>query len=100
MFMVKDRIGIATARQMKVKTLSGAAWYCDNCHVWWGSQMSRKLKSSFLTLLVDEMGENLPWESYRGWYTKGDASVCPECREPIGRQFYVIGDWPKVWADT
>ncbi len=47
MFMVKDRVGIATARQMKVKTLTGAAWYCDNCYVWWGNQMSRKLKSSF-----------------------------------------------------
>ena len=73
--------------------MAGVAWRCDDCHVWWGSQNSRKPTTQFLLRLPDDIGSMLPWDEYRGWRLQVErAGICPECNEPTGRVVYARHD--------
>lgn len=62
---------------------AGAAWRCDGCGVWWGSQVGARPKTRFLLSLPEHVAQALPWEDYRGWKPAGpQANVCPECQTP------------------
>jgi rubrerythrin len=68
---------------------AGAAWRCDMCQVWWGTQNSPKPTTKFLLQLPSTLTEQLGWDEYRGWkMTVAEAGVCPECGQPSGRIVY------------
>jgi hypothetical protein len=65
---------------------AGAAWTCDACNVWWGSQNSAKPTTKFLLQLPEALSDQLPWDQYRGWKLAiEEAAYCPECGRPTGR---------------
>lgn len=69
-----------------VRGAAGAAWRCDACQVWWGTQNSPKPTTKFLLQLPSALAEQLAWDEYRGWkLTMAEAGVCPECGRPSGR---------------
>ncbi|HSD84821.1 MAG TPA: hypothetical protein VLG46_13215 [Anaerolineae bacterium] len=69
--------------------MSGVAWRCDACHVWWGSQNSQQPTTQFLLRLPEDIAPMLPWDEYRGWQLQVErAGICPECRRPTGRVVY------------
>lgn len=74
-----------------VRGAAGAAWTCDTCQVWWGSQNSPKPTTRFLLQLPADLTEHLPWDQYRGWKLAVDeAGICPECGQPTGRIVYSV----------
>jgi hypothetical protein len=73
---LKDR------RTIKRKTIiaSGAAYRCESCRVWWGSQVNSRRETAFLQYIPAPVAPNLPWDEYRGWReNQAAATVCPEC---------------------
>ena len=68
---------------------AGAAWRCDTCRVWWGTQVNPRPSTKFLLQLPMVVAEQLGWDDYRGWKLKLDeACVCPECGRSSGRLVY------------
>jgi hypothetical protein len=75
----------------RVRGMAGAAWRCDDCQVWWGSQMDPKPTTSFLLRLPDDLAEILLWEAYRGWRETTDKqAMCPECDQPSGQIVHLV----------
>lgn len=76
---------------LNVKLGPGAAFRCDNCSVWWGSQIGGQKKTLFLQQLPMRVAEQLPWDEYRGWRENGhNPRQCPQCRQITGRLIYSV----------
>lgn len=73
---VRDRSGIKRENM----SVSGAAYRCGDCRVWWGSGVNGRRETAFLQYIPQPVARNLPWDEYRGWReSQAGASVCPEC---------------------
>lgn len=76
---------------VNVRLDPGSAYRCDNCGVWWGSQIGQRNKTRFLQQLPIRVAENLPWDEYRGWHENSDhARECPQCQRITGRLIYSV----------
>lgn len=76
---------------LNVKLDPGAAYRCDNCSVWWGSQVGQRRKTRFLQQLPVRVARTLPWDEYRGWRgISQQARQCPQCRQLSGSLVYSV----------
>ncbi len=67
-------------KQTKNTSASGNLWHCDDCQVWWGSQVGEQVETLFLLQLPESLANRLSWIDYRGWKSTGlGASICPQC---------------------
>jgi hypothetical protein len=79
---------LESSQQPKMNVTAGIAWRCNECQVWWGSQIHTWPNTSFLNRLPEDVAAGLSWEEYRGWRDKGDNMICPQCSQPTGHQIY------------
>lgn len=60
---VRERRGI----KRENISVSGAAYRCGDCRVWWGSGVNGRRETAFLQYIPQPVARNLPWDEYRGW---------------------------------
>jgi hypothetical protein len=69
----------------------GAAYRCDQCGIWWGSQVGARNKTRFLNQLPRKVTQKLSWDDYRGWHENGqNARQCFQCRKLTGKLVYSV----------
>jgi rubrerythrin len=77
------------ATKSSLSSISGALWDCDDCGVWWASQVGKRTKTSILTNLPEPYDTQLSWDNYRGWkYPNTPPSKCPQCGKNIPEPMY------------
>jgi hypothetical protein len=79
---------ITIDRQIPV---SGSIWQCEQCHIWWGSQVGEHPLTLFLLRLPEHLAAALDWIDYRGWkYANPHASSCPICHQEVLNPTYSL----------